>query len=189
MKEIIEKAKKWALEEKKGHEGTGERSQLAVSKGQELAERLKADKDIVMLGTLLMDIKLVECIREGKVKEHIDRSTKATKEFLDKFDIDKTKKDKIINCVEAHHGTKEFICKEAEICANADCYKFLHPRGVLASIKTWSKRYDDFSKILDMVEMKLEEKHNILTLDICKKELEPYYQTFKKLFRKAKSEL
>jgi len=30
------------------------------------------------------------------------------------------------------------------------------------------------------------EKHSILSLDICKQELEPYYQEFKKLLEVAK---
>ncbi len=83
----------------------------------------------------------------------------ATKIFLEKYPLTKEEQKKIINCVEAHHKGVKFNCVEAEICANADCYRFLHP--------------------------KMNEKHKILSLDICKKELEPYYQEFKKLFEKA----
>ena len=188
MKEMIEKARKWALEEiKTNGTPTIVHFHLANSKGQELAEKLGADKDIVMLGTILMDVKLGECFKEGKLEQHVDRSAEATKKFLEKFDIDKATKNKIINCVEAHHGGK-FICKEAEICANADCYRFLHPRGVFAYFELTGKRFNDISESLELAEKKLEEKHNILSLDICKKELEPYYKIFKELFEKAKSD-
>ena len=188
MKEIIEKAREWALEETRIN-GTPipEHFELSNQKGQELAEKFNVDKDLVMLGTLLMDIKLGECLKEGKLPEHIDRSAEATEEFLKQFGLDEETKKKIINCVAGHHGTTEWTCKEAEICANADCYRFLHPRGVFSFIKLLSKeRLENINDIIDQAEKKLEEKHNVLSLDICKEELEPYYKMFKELFKKAK---
>jgi len=41
--------------------------------------------------------------------------------------------------------------------------------------------------ILDQAEAKLEEKHGILSLDICKRELEPHYQTIKALIAAART--
>ena len=47
----------------------------------------------------------------------------------------------LINCVAAHHGAIPFDSLEAEIVANADCYRFIHPRGVMSFhatvVKTW----------------------------------------------------
>jgi hypothetical protein len=189
MKEVIEKAKAWALKEIEINKTPAiVHFYLANSKGQELAEKLKADKDITMLGTILMDIKLGECLNQGKLEEHIDRSAIAAKKFLGQFKIDDKTKQKIINCVEAHHGTKKFICKEAEICANADCYRFLHPLGMFAYFELLGKRFNDISKSLEQADKKLEEKYKILTLDICREELEEYYKVFKKLFAQARSE-
>ena len=187
MKQIIKKAKEWAYFETE-KQGTPiiEHLKLSVNKGQELAELLQADKQIVMLGTLLMDIKLGECFNEGKLPEHISRSSAAAREFLESFDLGEGTKEKIINCIEAHHGTVKYRCKEAEICENADCYRFLHPRGVFAFIQLLGIRTKDFSKILDYVEEKLEEKHKVLSLDICKKELDPHYAVFKELLQKAR---
>jgi hypothetical protein len=107
-------------------------------------------------------------------------SSEAAQKFIKDFDLDKEKKEKIINCIEAHHGKVEFKCIEAEICANADCYRFVHPRGFFAYLTLLGKRQVDFNECLNQVEYKLDEKHGILTLDICKKELEEYYQTLKK---------
>ncbi len=39
----------------------------------------------------------------------------------------------------------------------------------------------DFVEVLKQVEYKMDEKWNILSLDICKQELEPYYKQFKDL--------
>ena len=187
MKEIIEKARNWALKEIEQN-GTPaiEHFELANRKGQELAQKYRGNKDIILLGTILMDIKLGECLNDGKIQDHVKRGSDATKQFLKQFTIDKKTTDKIINCIEAHHKTVPFSCKEAEICANADCYRFLHPTGVLAYFKLLGKRHSDFSQILKLAEAKLDEKHEILSLDICKKELDPYYKQFKELFQKAK---
>ncbi|PIZ51972.1 hypothetical protein COY27_01815 [Candidatus Woesearchaeota archaeon CG_4_10_14_0_2_um_filter_33_13] len=187
MQEIILKAKEWALEETELN-GTPilEHLELSNKKGQELATRLGANKDIVLLGTLLMDIKLGECRKKGKVEEHVERSAKATKNFLNQFNLSDDLKNQIINCVEGHHGKKEWICKEAEICANADCYRFIHPTGLFAFLKLQGKRESNFQYAIDRVEEKLEEKHNILSLEICKEELELYYKMFKELLQESK---
>lgn len=187
MREIIQKARELALSEtEKNGTPIKEHFELANSKGQELAEKLGKDKDIVLLGTILMDLKLGECFKEGKLPEHVKRSSEAAKTFLNQFKIDQKVKDKIINCIEAHHKEVPFSCKEAEICANADCYRFLHPRGVFAYFKLLGTRFSEFEKVMEVAEAKLEEKKKILSLDICKKELEPYYITFKTLFQEAK---
>lgn len=185
-KEIIEKAKAYALEEMEKY-GTPKKEHFDLSneKGQKLAKKLKADKDIVMLGTILMDLKLGECLKENNVSEHVERSSAVSREFLEKFDLDNATVEKIINCIEAHHGKKEFICKEAEICANADCYRFLSPRGIFAGLILFGNRDDSVDVCLKKVEEKMNEKWNILTLDICKKETQKDYNSFKKLIDKS----
>jgi hypothetical protein len=159
---------------------------ISEKKGQELAEKLGADKDIVMAGTALMDVKLGQALSEGKIKEHVKMSSDAAKEFLEKYDLDEDTKKKIINCVEAHHGKVPFECKEAEICANADAYRFLHPRGFFYYFVLLGEREKDYNKILDQVEAKLEEKWNVLSLDICKEETEEYYKTFKQYLKEVR---
>ena len=76
-----------------------------------------------------MDIKLGEAKKEGCLKEHSKISADATKNFLQQFDINDELKNKIVNCVEAHHATIPFTSKESELCANADCYRFIHPKA------------------------------------------------------------
>jgi len=187
FKDIIKKAEDYALSEiNLNGIPSIDNFKLSNLKGQKLVKKLKADKDIVIIGTILMDLKLGECIKEGKYQEHIERSANAAKEFLKQFNIDEETFKKIINCIEAHHKTKEFICKEAEICANADCYKFLHPRGFFNALLFYGKTITNLDEYLKQIESRIEEKHNILSLDISKKELEPYYKKFKLLINKAK---
>jgi len=180
FKQIIKEADNFALSEiEKYHFPSLMHFNTANSKGGELAKKLKAEEGIVQLGTRLMDIKLGECISEGRLKEHIERSAKISREFLSKFDLPKDTVEKIINCVEEHHGTKKWACKEAEICANADCYRFL-------LLKDWLAFLIHIKGDFKLAEEKADEKWKVLSLDICKKELESDYKLIKEIIRRAK---
>ena len=182
--DIVAAARKFALDEIEKY-GTPliTHFELSEKKGQEFAEQLGADKTIIGAGTSLMDVKLGQSIDENRVQEHVAMSVEATEEFLKEFDIDK---EKIINCVAAHHGTIPYTCVEAEICANADCYRFIHPKGFFAYLTLLGRRFSEFDTCLEHAEKKMEEKYNILSLPICKEELEPYYQTLKKFIKEAR---
>ena len=159
---------------------------ISEKKAIELAEKLNADKTIVQVGIYLMDLKLGQAFKDDKVSQHVQMSVEATKEFLDKFDIDEISKQKILNCVESHHGNIPFECIEAEICANADCYRFIHPKGFFVFLTILGKRSPNFSECLTNAEKKMDEKYEILSLDICKQELEEYYRTLKKFIDDAR---
>jgi hypothetical protein len=184
---VIEQANAYALKEISLY-GTPakERFFLSNDKWQEVAQNLWADKNIVMLWTILMDLKIGECLKEGKLDEHITRSSQAAQEFLQQFDLSHDVLQKFIACIESHHGAEKYTCLEAEICANVDCYRFLHPRGFLAGIVLFGREEPNLDAVLTLMDSKVDEKYNTLSLDICKQELEPYYQEFKKLITKSK---
>lgn len=185
MHEVVEKARTLALQEiQKYGVPLLDHFEIANRKGQELAKKEKVDADIVLLGTILMDLKLGKCMKEGKVEEHTRRSMVAALRIISSLPSEKQKK--IINCIEAHHKQVPFLCKEAEVVANADCYRFLHPQGVFPYIKALDRRYKSFQDALLQVEKKMDEKWSILTLKDCRKELKPYYLSFKELLQKAK---
>ena len=186
--DIIQEAKKYAISEKERF-GTPSLTHFEIieKKAIELAEKLNADKKIAQIGVYLMDLKLGQALKEDKLSEHVAMSVEAAKEFLEKFDINAEDKNKIINCVEAHHRGVPFKCIEAEICANADCYKFIHPKGFFSYLTLLGKRYSNFEDSLNQAEKKLDEKYQILSLDICKSELEDFYKTFKKLIKSARN--
>ena len=161
---------------------------IANAEGQRLVQQVSGDGDVVLLGTMLMDCKLGECIKEGKLKEHVQRSSQAGKKLLEEYNVDQETIRKVLNCIEAHHKDVPFTCKEAEIVANADCYRFLTPRGIFAYIKMLEKRYASLDEALHQVELKMDEKWNILSLPLCKKELEKNYKMFKQLIKEARSQ-
>ena len=163
--------------------------EITEKEGLKLSKKIKADKNIVLLGVYLMDIKLGQAIKENKLSEHVKTGIEATREFLNKFELDEQLKQKVINCVEAHHKEIPFACIEAEICANADCYRFIHPKGFFANLTNLGKRELDYSECLKKAEKKLDEKYSILSLEICKKELTRYYKIFKRFIEKARKEM
>ena len=134
---------------------------LSMQKGQELAKKLNANVDIVKKGIALMDIKLGECFKLGIQGEHVEKSAKYTEEILNKLNASKQEMKILLNCVRAHHGKEKFSSIEAEIVANADCYRFIHPSGVLTYISTLTKRGLSQNEIINGTLKKLEEKYEI----------------------------
>ena len=161
--------------------------EIAMKKGIELAKKRNADIAIVKIGIALMDCELGKAHKNGVQEKHIDMSVEKTKEILKSYNLDEEIKVKIINCVAAHHGTIPYLSIEAEICANADCYRFLHPRGFLAGVNLFFNRSNDLDKALEQVENKMKEKYNIMSLDIVKEELEEYYQQLKNILKNSKN--
>jgi hypothetical protein len=153
---------------------------ISLDHGVRLASKLQANVNLVKIGVSMMDLKLGQSIKEGRVGEHIKMSVDAANDFLADKDIDASDKEVIINSIEAHHGGVEFNSIESEICTNADCYRFLHPRGIFVVFNIFKSRIKDTQKSLVMLDEKMEEKMNLMTLDVVRKELEPIYKDFKK---------
>ena len=187
MQDIIEKAKAYAINEIEQYASPKrEHFDLANQQGQILAEKLWADKDIVMLWTICMDLKIGQCIKENTLSEHTQRSKEEAEKILHERNLAEEKIQKVIECVLYHHGTSQYPSLEAEICANADCYRFLHPRWIIGGLILFGRRNDSVDVCCQQIEAKIEEKFNVLSLDICKEELIPYYHTFKEIITEAK---
>lgn len=184
---IIKAARQYALDEiKKYGYPSLLHFEISFFHGQRLAEQLNADKQIVALGTIFMDLKLGEAQEKHLLQQHPQMSSAAAKTFLKQHHVDENIIDNVLNCIEAHHAGIPFICKEAEICANADCYRFLHPKGVYGYFHLLGNRGMDFSRALKLVENKADEKWAIVSLPLCKQELEPYYTTVKEWLHASK---
>lgn len=92
------------------------------------------------VGVYLMDIKLGQAFKENRVNEHVAMGCDISKTFLESLNLDSQSLLKVINCIEAHHAEVPFTSLESEICANADCYKFIHPRGFFLFLAILGKR-------------------------------------------------
>ena len=155
---------------------------IALKKGKMLTDKYNANWEIVRFGILLMDIKLGEAYENHCLQEHVKMGSMFAKDFLKKSDFSDVEKEKIINCIEAHHGKAPFTCIEAEVCANADCYRFIHPFGVFTYSEFLANNSNDLFKNIKELKFKLDEKKGILSLEKAKEELDDYYESFSKQF-------
>lgn len=160
---------------------------ISLEKGLEIGDVMKANAQLVSLGLCFMDIKLGEAFSQNRLEDHIAMGVDACNTFLQNYEISNEEKDIIINSIESHHGGIPFNSLEAEIVANADCYRFIHPKGVITYIGVLTKRNLSLEEIIKQAEYKLDEKKKILSLDYCKKELIGFYNSFKELFAAAKN--
>ena len=155
---------------------------ISLEKGKMLAEYYNVDVDLVLIGIIFMDIKLGEAMELSKVSEHVKMGVDFTKKFLKDYDLSAEEKKIIINSIEAHHGEVPFESIEAEICANADCYRFIHPLGVFTFTGFLAKLDLPFDEQINALKFKLDEKYHILSLTKAKEELEEYYNIYTKQF-------
>lgn len=142
---------------------------------QRLAEELHARKDIVALGTNLMDYMVGVALTQNRVTEHVQMGEIEAKKILDTFsELTQEEKDEVIWCIREHHGVNKFHSLESEICCNADCYKFVSVKGFFGGLNAGGGR--SYEEALDVYKKKVEEKWNALSLPKYKKELEPQYK-------------
>lgn len=155
---------------------------ISLKKGRMLAEVYNANVELVSIGVLLMDIKLSEARKLDRAPEHPKMGAEFAKEFLKDYDLTDEERSIIINSIEAHHAKVPFNSIEAEVCANADCYRFIHPLGVFTFAGELAKRNLPYVEQIKALQFKLNEKHDILSLPKAKEELEGYYETYSKQF-------
>ena len=189
IEELVEKAESFNKEEIKKYKFDLEfLYNISYDAGIKLAKKYKADENIVRIALAMMDSKLPEAQHLGTQKEHISMSSSATKKLLEEATLLNDKeKENIIKCVEEHHGVEKFYSIESEVVANADCYKFIHPKCVFYYSSMLGRRLHNFSKELEHLDFKLNEKHDTLSLPLAKEELEPYYQFFQKAINEARN--
>lgn len=159
---------------------------ISLQKGRWISECVGADPFLVEAGIALMDVKLGQAFREKRVPDHVTMSVAAANSFLATQGANSDEIAKVIGAVEAHHGDVPFNSLEAEVCANADCYRFIHPKGVFLYLTVLGARLGDYGKCLAQAEAKLEEKWRIVSLDVVRNDLGPVYRTFKQYFAMAK---
>ncbi len=159
---------------------------LSFQKGQFLAERLGADKNIVAVGTYLMDCMLGIAIQQGRIQDHVSMSKDKAQEILAEFSLTKEETTNILACVSEHHGTDNFYSLESEICCNADCYRFASVAGFIGGI--YHSRKMPLNDLLVLYAKKADEKWQALSIDSCRKELKSEYDAIKNLINNYQRE-
>ena len=126
MEDIIEKVLNYVQERIKWHKEVSsdhydfweEHIKYVYKEATSLAEKYKADIEIVKLGALLHDIALIEMV--GTRAEHNINGKKIAEKILKEFDYPDEKLNRVLGCILHHRSSKEAQNKE-EICvADAD---------------------------------------------------------------------
>lgn len=173
MQQTLQKAYDWALEEIGKFWIPPKRLlDISVEKGQEIAEHHGVNKDIVKLGTILMDVKLWEAKQEGRQTDHAEISAIAAGAFLKLNETPDHEVDTVLHAIREHHNIDWFSSLVAEVVANADCYRFASVEWNLYFVSSLLKEWLSQEEALVFGKAKFEEKISILSLDYCKKNLE-----------------
>ena len=102
-----------------------------------LASELGCDEMVARRGGLLHDVgKAVDHEVEGT---HVSIGTQLARKYKEN--------EKVINCIEAHHGDVEFSCVEAVLVQAADTISSARPGARRESIENYVKRLEKFEKI------------------------------------------
>lgn len=152
---------------------------LSCSVGSRLAKELGANAYIVEAGTLLMDCVIGQAIQQGKIEEHIPMSLDRANKLLTQSSLSNEEKENIRHCITEHHGERKFYSLESEICCNADCYRFTSVEGFMYAVRYM--RDMPFPNLITLLEKKVDEKWNALSLYNCKRELMEDHEILKKL--------
>jgi hypothetical protein len=159
---------------------------ISLGKGRMIAKGMNASLPLVETCIAMMDLKLGQAFKENRIKDHIRLGTEAATSFLKNLGMSEGPLAVVVNAIEAHHGGVPFKAIESEIAANADCYRFVHPKGVFLYLTVLGKRCGSFVACLDQAEAKMDEKYKMISLPLVKEDLYPIYEQMKKYFKMAR---
>ena len=160
--------------------------QISLDMCERFAKLYGVDENLCKAGIALADIKLGYCMKNGLWSKHIDYGYKYAEEILESLKVDEQTKKLLLHCVLTHHGDITYENIIAEIVANADCYRFLTPAGIIAYFQFATSKTSNQNDAIDMAIAKMTEKKNVVSLTESKEELFPFYDNVKKFLLDAK---
>lgn len=158
---------------------------LMEDKLKELSSRYEHDSEALWIGAYLADIRIVEARTEtGKHENHVPMAAEYAKELFKKHSISKDQQEIILEIIEKHHEKGPYKHIETQLFTNADCFKFLEPKGAFHLFGAmYSKNNQDFDASMQSVMFKAEEKYELVDLDDeTKKEADMLYKRLKWMF-------
>ena len=157
-------------------------TELAVTKGKELAKRHHVDEQLVV-ASLYLAHTIFDPIWKGKIQQHHpELSAKFVKRHLKKWGVRQSQQDIILNAIKAHHDDIPTTSKIAEVVKNAECAKFVTVEGSLIWLHELGLRGVPLEEAINKVLQKMEQKKHLLTLKDCKQEAQQQCKKIVKLF-------
>lgn len=162
-----------------------ELTELAVKKGQELAQKHYSDEQLVMTSLYLAHTVFSAKIGDAIQKDHPRLSASFAKEYLETWGVKAEEQEIIFNAIMAHHGEVETTSNVSEIVKNAECFKFVTLKGSLIWLHELGKRGFSYEESTKLVIHKMEQKKALLTLPDCMQEAEKNCQKIYSVFSNA----
>ncbi len=131
----------------------------------ELASKYPHNNDALWLGTYLADLFITEAKDTGDITKHIPMAIEYTKQLIIDEKIPDEMSGIIIELIETHHGgPQKYI--ESKLFKNADCFKFLDPKGVFHIFSAFDDETEaGFKKAIEYTMFKVDEKYKLVDLD------------------------
>lgn len=151
---------------------------------QELSARYKHDSEALWIGAYIADLFITEAIKTGKIAQHIPMALDYAKKVIAENHIPSDKAEIILELIATHHGGDQKHI-ESKLFKNADCFKFLDPKGVFHIFGAKYEIHDEahFHEAIQYAMFKLEEKYALVDIDEqTKKEATELYTMWKAIF-------
>lgn len=148
-------------------------NQIAEDKLEEITARYpNHNHNALWIGAYLSDMYITEAIKTGNIKNHVPMALDRAKQIIEDNKISKDEAEIILEIIRTHHGGEQKHL-ESKIFKNADCFKFLHPRGVFHIFSAYymerTKDEPDLKKRfalgMEYTMFKVDEKFALVDLD------------------------
>ena len=122
------------------------------------------------IGAYLADMFITEAIATGDITKHVPMALDYAKKLIEEERIARPDAEIILELIATHHGGKQKFL-ESKLFKNADCFKFLLPRGVFHIFGAMHGRSDEidpskkFGEAMQYAMFKVEEKFRLVDLD------------------------
>jgi glycerophosphoryl diester phosphodiesterase len=171
--QVIEKARALMLERTKtnGAPAWG-LTELAVAKGDELAQAYDVDASLVKVALYLAHIVFSKERNSETMNNHMVFSAREAEIKLLEWGVSVELVEEIKKAIELHHNPIDSGNIYYEVVKNAECFKFLTAEGVRIFMADLKARGLSESEIQEYVHYKIKQKYGYLTLDKAKLEAE-----------------
>lgn len=155
------------------------------AKLKELASKYDHDDEALWIGAYLADIRITEArTQTGQHMNHVPMAAEYAKELFKKHNIPEDKQEIILEIIERHHESGPYKHIETKLFVNADCFKFLEPKGAFHLFGAmYGRTNQNFEESIQSVMFKADEKYALVDLDEeTKQEANELYSRLKWMF-------
>lgn len=131
----------------------------------EIAKSYPHNHDCLWVGTYLADLFITEAKATGDITKHVSMALDYANKIFALEKIQKQDAEIILEIIATHHGGKQKHI-ESKLFKNADCFKFLDPKGVFHIFSaTYDRIEEGFEKAIQYTMFKVEEKFSLVDLN------------------------